>query len=249
VKVIRLVRVANAAMLLTSAAFPLDNVVVRLFVTAAKQSGPVEVVGFKYPEKALYPDAYKSLNQDFCVTAEYCPKVVFHNRTEKDVTAIEAAALLGNPEKMQDVEPASQLGLISVNRSKLSSHYVIAAKSQADFGSLALWPDVTAGMGEQKLQSVCIHAAAVVTRVEFSDGTVWTIDPTQTSALWRESIPSGTASSCQTTREAVTAIASLNGRWPDLLPNRPSDEIVDSYSAICPVKQIGKGVTALVCAW
>jgi len=242
---------AIAVLSLTSAVFPGENLVIKLFVTTAKLDSPVEVVGFKYPERGPdYPDRFKNDNEGFCLMRGYCPKVVLHNRTKKEVTAIDVGGLYGNPAEPQETaEHLSQMGVLSVDNLQLKSLHVIAANGQAEFGSIILWPYEAIGMGIHQWGSSCVHVAVVVTHVKFSDGTEWMYDYRQGPALWRDSIPSGTVGSCRTSPEASAALKSIGGVGPESLPSQLSNETIDSYSAICPVKKNSDGWSALVCTW
>jgi hypothetical protein len=244
---------AIAALSLTSAAFPVENLVVKLFVTTVKQDSPVEVVGFKYPDRGPgYPHRDDNDFEGMCLTGGYCPKVVLRNATGKDVTAVGVEGLFGNPAEPQGGtgEPLSRsMEVLWADTKKLKSLHVIAANGEAEFGSKTLWPFTAAGIGTHELGSNCVHVAVVVRRVEFSDGTEWMYDSKQNAALWRDSIPSGTAGSCQTSSEAAAALKSLGGSWSGAIPSHSNDETVDSYSVICPVKKVGNDGPAVVCAW
>jgi hypothetical protein len=249
----RIVLGAIAVLFLTPAAFPVQDFVVRLFVTIVKQDSPVEVVGFKYPDKGPgYPNRDDNDYEGMCLTGGYCPKVVLRNTTGKVVTAVGVEGLYGNP-----AEPQGRLGgplsrsmdVVWADAKKLKSLDVITANGEAEFGSNTLWPFAAAGIGTHELGSSCVHVAVVVRRIEFSDGTDWAYDSAQNAALWRDSIPSGTASSCQTSSDTTATLKSLGGTWSGPIPSHSSNEIVDSYSVICPVAKIGSGGRAVVCAW
>jgi hypothetical protein len=49
---------------------------------------------------------------------------------------------------------------------------VIAANGGVGFGAANLWPFSTVGIGVNVLQSNCIQLAVIVTKIEFSDGSV-----------------------------------------------------------------------------
>jgi hypothetical protein len=244
---------AIVVMALGPAAFPVENLVVKLFVTTVRQDSPVEIVGFKYPDSGpSYPDRDDNDFEGMCLTGGYCPKVVLRNTTGKAVTAVGVEGLYGNPAEPKDgsVEHLNrEFQVLWVDNVRLKSLHVIAANGEAEFGSNTLWPFAAAGIGTHELGSSCVHVAIVVRRVEFSDGTVWMYDSNQNAALWRDSIPSGTAGSCQTSPEAIAKLKSLGGSWSGPAPTHSSNETIDSYSVICQVKKTGKGGPAVVCAW
>lgn len=72
------------AVLVSSAA---DNAIINLFVTAAKQDSPVQIVGFKLPAAAPTIEAQNDEGDrgEIVPTSrcKWCPRVVLHNTTTK----------------------------------------------------------------------------------------------------------------------------------------------------------------------
>src|ERR1700683_584412 len=106
----RFVFTAAAALFVTSTAFPTQNLVVKLFVTTVKQDSPVQVVGFKYPDKGPgYPGSDND-TQASCLLDGYCPKVVLHNGTAKDVKFIAVGGIVGTRRVARTGKSNTRLG-------------------------------------------------------------------------------------------------------------------------------------------
>jgi hypothetical protein len=247
----RFVLTAATALFVASTAFPTENLVVKLFVTTVKQDSPVQVVGFKYPDKGPgYPSGDGS--EASCLSGGYCPKVVLHNATAKDVTFIAVYGLVGDPALHEDGDaeyPHTGVEVLSLNNWKSTSPRLIAANGESEFGSATLWPVTTVGIGLSTVESTCLQFAVIVTRVEFSDGTVWAHDPKQNAPLWRDSIAGGTAGSCRNSSGAADTLKQLITSRSALPPAHSSNDTMESYSVACPVRKNKDGKLFAVCAW
>jgi hypothetical protein len=243
---------AAAVLFVTSTAFRTENLVVSVFVTTVKQYSPVQVVGFKYPDKGPGYLASDNDREASCLLGGYCPKVVLHNATAKDIRFIAVGGLVGDPVRDADGEveyPYRQAGILSSSNWKSTSHPLIAANGESEFGSSALWPFTMAGVAVHIVESTCLKIVVIVTRVEFSDGTVWVYDPKQNASLWRDSVASGTTGSCQNSSGASETLNQLETSWSGPPPPHSSNDTMESYSVACPVTKVKDGKLAAVCAW
>lgn len=212
-----------------------DRVMVNVVVTMVKQDSPVQIVGFKLPDKG--PFSGKSVGVG-CLLEGYCPQVLLHNTTAKEVKFLEIRGILGNPRNNDPEYPRSELEILASQALKSVPQPLIAANGDAAFGDRTLWPFMAVALSVKELQSNCIQFAVIVTRVEFSDGTVWRSDHNQNRILWRNSIRQGYASSCQDSRAVEDAINQLQGAGGGSAPS-PLDsgsETVQFYEAACRVR-------------
>lgn len=235
-----------AGLTLSFAAVAAEKTVVKLFVTTVKQDSPVVIVGFRYPDAGPGYSPKDGSYEELCLTHGYCPRVVLSNTTDKTVTHIEVSGLIGDPTEVQN-HPNESMEILSATAVKLKSPTVIAPKGSAEFGSNTLWPHETVLVGMHEFGSTCTHLAVVVTLVEFSDGTVWHNDSNLNNALWRDSIPNGTASSCQTAPNVSAELKGSRGGTSGKPPSHSSGTI-ESYSVSCPVEHRQDG-SAAICAW
>src|ERR1700729_846158 len=83
------------ALLCAVSAFPTDHVVVNLYVTTASQDSPVQIVGFKLPG-AVADEAQNEIVERVPL-CRWCPKVLLHNATAKQVTTIQLQGVMGDP--------------------------------------------------------------------------------------------------------------------------------------------------------
>jgi hypothetical protein len=243
---------AAAALFVPSTAFPTENLVVKLFVTTVKQDSPVQVVGFKYPDKGPGYTASDRDTEASCLLGGYCPKVVLHNAVAKDVRFIAVEGLMGDPARDEDGEaeyPYREVEVLSSNNWKSTSPRLIAANGESEFGSATLWPVTTVGVALKTVESTCLLVAVIVTRVEFSDGTVWAHDPKQNATLWRDSVANETAGSCQKSSGATDTLKQLVTSWSGAPPPHSSTDTIESYSVACPVRKTKDGKLVAVCAW
>jgi hypothetical protein len=243
---------AAAALLLASSAFSTEKRVVKLVVTTVKQDSPVQVVGFKYPDRG---PGYPQSEHDFdslCRTGGYCPKVVLRNTTAPDVTSIVVDGLTGDPGKSEDGEgeyPHLAMGVLQVDSKMTAPRPVIAANAESEFGSSLLWPAQILGGALMHSGAVCIHVAVVVTRVEFSDGTTWYRDSKQNAEMWRDSVRGSGDGACQTSDEASRELKSFATWAHGPIPSHSTTDTMDSYTVSCPVRKIPSGEDAAVCTW
>ncbi len=97
----QLAYISAVALLLSSTAFSAEKLVVKLFVRAVKQDGPVQVVGFKFPNSGPGLVHAGADDSGLCQTGGSCPKVVLRNNSDKQVTHVEVEGLYGDPSATQ----------------------------------------------------------------------------------------------------------------------------------------------------
>jgi len=249
----RLTFTGFVAFLSAVTASPTDHVVVNLFVTTVKQDSPVQIVGFKLPDKGPgVPISEANKDGAACLSGGYCTKVLLHNTTAKEVKHIVVIGVLGDPRRDDDAEhPRPEMGVLPSSNWKLAPPVLLTANGDAEFGSDSLWPFAIVGIALlDTVKSNCFHFAVVVTRVEFSDGTVWTSDPKQNQMLWRNSTRQENTSSCQDLSAVEGTIKQLQGAsWSGPPPSHSGSDTTQSYAVACPVRRVNDGELRAVCTW
>jgi hypothetical protein len=207
-----------------------DRVVVNLFVTTAKQDCPLQILGFRLPDRLGEP-----------------PKVLLHNTTAKEVTFFYLYALIGNPRGVDGGDPKLASGLGQESK-WVHPEPTIPPNGDAEFEAKFLRPFLAA-FHAKEVRSNCLHVAVVVTNVEFADGTVWDATWKQDQLLWKDSIRSESSRSCDTSPAIDETLEQLKGSGPaSRLPTHLSSETVQFYSVACPVRSSIGGFTA-ECDW
>jgi hypothetical protein len=202
------------------------------FVTTAKQDGPLQIIGFKLPEKI---GAF--------------PKVVVRNVSSKHIVDftirvttgnLASGSLLGGPgtqfgdgsmgtpaqssslytqwRKERFILPGSESEVKGYDLS--SSHFVVIAAA---------------------VRSNCVHSLAMVNRVEFADGTVWEWLPKgeELDRIWKESILPDSSKSCDNSSKAAELMKQLRG--PAYInggsPTGAHTGMVQNYSVTCSLRR------------
>jgi hypothetical protein len=231
-------RYAVVVMILVSCPFApaADNAKINIFVTTTSQDSPLQVVGFKLPDKV-----------------GSAPMVVVLNVSDKPIRQFYVHAAVGNPEESARIEAGEA---VAISLSGGSDHIywpgerAVPPNSQREaqagtFKShnLALWG--------QRLHSNCLHVAAIVTRVKFADGTSWELENFKDQIIWRSSLKTDSAKSCEHSPEIENALK----RWSGAAGNASTGSlshvdpgIVKSYSITCPLRITGSELAA-ICPW
>lgn len=222
-----------------------DEFVVNLFVTAVKQDSPVQIVGFKLPSTASADEAHTdAASLPLC---RWCPKVLLHNTTARQITDIRLLGLWGDPNRPADDHAGTGgIGILSESKVGQPPPYAIAPNGDAEFGDAVLWPFQMALAGARDVGSNCLQVSVVVQHVEFSDGTMWTSTREQDQAWWRDSLQQG-VSPCKDSKEM-----DLKGLHKGTASTQPPSRdvgITQSYSAACPVRRIDGDLVMQHCTW
>jgi hypothetical protein len=202
-------------------------------VIAGKQmDAPLQIVGFKFPTKFGDP-----------------PRVAVQNKTSKQVTGFLIDAVVGRSDSHEGEYPkrgeaaAIQSGTddSSWSEERTIPPYGTVEIHDRVFGSLIV------GHLAKQVGSTCLRVVAVVTRVEFADGSVWSVaqPPWQS---WKDSLPEGTRS-CPQAREIEDVLRRLEGSGPKEsigLPTQLDQEQHESYSFSCSVQEV-KGKLRAFC--
>jgi hypothetical protein len=231
-------RMIAAAFLLfaltTTVCRPVGNGSIAVWVTIVPTEGVLHIVGFKQPEKA-----------------GEAPKVVLQNDSQKAIADFEVLVLMGNPRATSD-GGEKQYGLSTSSDGRIPP----------------LWPDERAippnasqeahessleghnlAHSAVMLHSDCLHAAVLINKVKFADGTTWFPDITseQRQKLWRESIRPESASSCGSLSQSRDSLDTIKGfGFAQGMPTHADTKIVTYYSFSCPIRTLG-GTTAAIC--
>lgn len=88
--------------------------------------------------------------------------------------------------------------------------------------------------------SNCVHAAVVISRVDFEDGTNWEFDQKQASQLWRDTLATRSGNACGHDRALEGTLRRLDGSGYESGPfMRMSPREAESYSFSCVLCTMG----------
>ena len=211
-----------------------DEVSVTIVVTTAPQNGPLQITGFKLPDK---------------VGGE--PILVLHNVSHKEIRSFGAEAAVGNPDESGRAEVGGMVAvgngsehiywpheqIVSPNGYREAHENVLRSHNLAEWG--------------QRLHSSCLHVAPIVTYVEFTDGSRWELKTPQDEAIWKASLRDDSTKSCghsSTVEYALRQWEGAAGYVGTGTPSHQSADAVRSYSIVCPLRMVGTRLTAL-CPW
>jgi hypothetical protein len=154
-------RLAKVLLLMPSLAVgsPTDVTKIVVFVTTVKQESPLQIIGFKLPDKV-----------------GGAPMLLLRNVSDKPIRDFHVAADIGNPE----ADSHGQIGpafATSTNSSSLDwpQERAIPPNSDREAHEAILRTHTLAAWGGQ-LHSSCLHVAAIVLSVDFADGTRWQLE-------------------------------------------------------------------------
>jgi hypothetical protein len=223
---------AVVGLVAATAVRPADEVAITEFITSGKQDSPLQIVGFKLPDK----------------NSTGIPIVLLHNKTDKKVASLTLGALSGDPRVLGTHEKVIYYTNSSLGQDLENSR--IAPNGDIELLQDFLRPDDFSLLSiSGNLQSNCLHVAVIVSYVFFSDGTVWKFDPRNDNSWWRDSLRQESKDSCHSSPEVENTLKQLKTEnWSGAPPSHPSSEVLQSYSVKCPVRTINGQLTA-VCNW
>lgn len=212
---------------------PPDDSRIVVFVTTAKQESPLQITGFKLPNKV--GDA---------------PVVVLRNMSAKAISDFYVAADVGNPEPDSRGEIAPAITTGSSMRVYWPQERAIPPNSQWEAHENILRSHTLAAWGG-RLHSGCLHVAAIVTTVEFADGSRWDLGNLQSQEIWKSSLRSDSTKSCDHSPAMESALKEWDGPTGNAETGSSShldSRTVQSYSVACPLRNLG-GKLVAVCPW
>src|ERR1700722_1513046 len=214
-----------------------------VFVTTVKQEGPLQITGFKLPDKV-----------------GAAPVLVLRNLSNKQVHKFYVIADIGNLEADShgEIGPAWST---STNSTSLDwpQERAIAANSEGEAHENIFRSHLLAGWGV-RLHSSCLLIAAIVHSVEFADGTAWHLENHEDQEIWKSSLGSDSTRSCDHSPAMESALKEWGNGSPGNeelgssgnegtgTPTHLDTGTVQSYSVTCPLKDVG-GRLAAICAW
>jgi len=212
---------------------PPSDVKIAVFVTTVKQESPLQILGFKPPDKV-----------------GGAPILVVKNVSDKPVSDFYVSAAIGNPEgdSRGEVGPAYATG--SGMRSVLPEERPIPPNSEREAHETAFRSHYLAHWGAE-LHSTCLHVAAIVLSVKFADGTAWRLEGQQDQEIWKSSLPSDSTKGCDHSPAAEAALKDWDGPSGNAETGSPSHlpaGTVQSYSFACPLRNLD-GKLVAVCPW
>jgi len=230
-QMLRTVIAGLTAFVVASAILSGDNPAVAILVTSAKQDCPVQIRGFKLPQKVGGP-----------------PLLVVHNATEKEVRVFYVSGYVGNPRKLKGFDP--QVGFILGGEPPDSTKESQLAPSGAEVAYGVLKSHNFANLAKN-VNSNCLHVAVLVTTVEFSDGSVWESQAGREANqdLWRNSIRAESMKGCENSEEMEETLKELDsaGYRESGMPTNASPELVQYYTVSCPLVKL-EGRLGAVCS-
>jgi hypothetical protein len=215
---------------------PADDAKINIFVTTTSQDSPLQVIGFKLPDKV-----------------GSTPVLLVFNASDKEVREFSIEAAVGNPAESARLETGEEVA-VGIGNSSLHSGWPAegsippnghkeAHREIFRSHNLALWG--------QRLHSNCLHVAAIVTKVKFADGTTWELESPKAQTTWKSSLDADSTKSCKHSPEVENALKQWSGASGYVSTGSPSHAdtgIVKSYSITCPLQMVGGTLTA-VCPW
>ncbi len=209
-----------------------DAVKIVVFVTTAKQEGPLQITGFILPDK---------------VGAG--PTLVVRNTADKPVSDFSLAVALGNPapDSRGEMGPAYYTG--GPTRDFRPSERQIPPNSERQVHQNGLHTHYLAHWGGE-LHSTCLHVAAIVSRVTFADGTNWELEQ-NAQQTWKDSLQSDSTKGCDHSPAAEIALRDWDGASGNAETGSSShldSRTVQSYSVACPLRNLS-GKLVAICPW
>jgi hypothetical protein len=204
-----------------------DPVRVTVVMTLATQDdSPVEILGFRLPKQS-----------------GGIPSIVLRNRTSKAIRHVGLTNYLGSPAGGGGTEPKprSNFGMRQIRDPWQRS---VAPNTTAEFPEGVLKPyDV--GAWAHDFRSNCLHAAFVITRVEFADESVWSLDQAgeyerlraRLLESWKDSIRPESTKGCDDSLATRQVLGRLDGTaWPSGGASNISIEVVPFFAFSCPIR-------------
>jgi hypothetical protein len=205
--------VATAAMLLYLAfagfGFPAGDLLVTVFVNSSRQDSPVQVTGFEPPAKV--GDR---------------PRIILRNASDKQIQNFEVGVLLGRADEPDPLVAAglkwwSSATLVpnatdEVREEAMTSHFLIREAQMA--------------------QTTCLHAAVILTQVQFVDGAKWELYEWSKKGhqLWKESIRPESLKSCRNVSDTREALSRMKGpTYAVGSPTHADPSPVTYFSFVC----------------
>ena len=214
-----------------------------VFVTTVKQDGPLQITGFKLPDKV-----------------GGAPVLVLRNVSNRQVRNFYIVADIGNPEADShgDIGPAWST---STNSTRLDwpQERAIPANSEREAHENELRSHTLAAWGGS-LRTSCLHVAALVQSVEFADGTTWRLENHANQGIWKSSLRSDSTKSCDHSPAMESALKEWDHGSPGSEEPGPAGYeetgspvhlntgTVQSYSVACPLRNLSGRLVA-ICPW
>jgi hypothetical protein len=206
--------------------WPADEVRVTGFLTRAKQDSPLQILGFKLPEKVghgprvVVRNVSSQLIVDFTIrtiSAKIVEDTVAGDQLAKMIFLGSATRSLPNQREERSVSPGV---VVETLEESLGSHVSVVAAMAS--------------------RSNCIHTLAMVNRVEFASGTVWewSASEEQLRQIWKESIVPGSLGSCDGSPKATKLMEQLQGASYIVRDSftHADTAIVQHYSISCALR-------------
>jgi hypothetical protein len=216
-----------------------DSPVISLFVTIAKQDSPVQIMGFKLPGGSNNGAPRDPL-------CPWCPKVRLHNTTARQVKKVLLRGVAGDPNRPNETQHAA----ITYLDNTPGPPTMMQPNGDGEFADGRLWPFSVVLMAAPLVNSTCLHIAMVVSFVEFTDGTIWTMNHEQERSAWKESLRQADANSCSDSPDQLElkrlheGTASIDA--PSLNLNL---DLTSFYSASCLVHIVKSEPKLGRCTW
>ena len=205
------------------------DAIVTVTVTTVAERGPLRIMGFRLPDHVGVP-----------------PRLVLRNNANKPIREFSVTVEAGDPHEPdrapEDIS-SSSTSIDWPQERKIPSHGFAEAHENV------LRPGSLAYLGHT-LNSTWVHVVPMVARVEFEDGTIWTLR-SRNAKLWRNSIAAETMRTSESSAAVKRMLSQWDGRTGYASPgsqSRLSQETRHSYSVACPLLVVNDALTAL-CGW
>jgi len=213
---------------------PPDDAKIVVFVTTVKQESPLQITGFRLPDKV-----------------GGAPVLVLRNVSGKQILDFHVAAVVGNPEADARRDAERPIAT-NTNSSNLDwpQERAIPPNNEREAHENILRSHTLASWGG-RLHSSCLHVAAIVLSVEFDDGTRWQLENIQDQQIWKSSLRSDSTKSCDRSPAMESALKEWDGPAGNAETGSPSHldtRTVQSYSVTCPLRNL-EGKLVAICPW
>jgi hypothetical protein len=213
--------------------WPTDDAKVVVFVTTVRQESPLQITGFKLPDKV-----------------GGAPVLVLRNESNKPIRDFHVAADIGNAEANSRGEIGPAFATNTSNIVFWPRERTIPPNSEREAHEGSLRSHTLAGWGG-RLHSNCLHVAAIVLSLEFEDGTSWQLENMQDQQVWKSSLHSDSTKSCDHSPVMESALKEWDGPAGNEETGSPSHldtRTVQSYSVTCPLRNL-EGKLVAICPW
>jgi len=224
---------------LCATAWSADDRSVLLFVTATGGNGPLVVEGARLPQTSGDP-----------------PTFVVRNVSSKEVRYFNLTPLGGTPARSTGSRDLAGVDGKGERRNGDGTFWPRGSDWTFPPGrSLETGPQWAPGFTTRNLldmarrvHTTCMHVAAIVSYVEFTDGTTWGLTDDQMFDIWKHSVRPESIASCRSSTRSDDQTSQIVTGFRAGIPTQLGREKVRQYSLVCPIREVN-GADLAMCEW